>query len=1334
MCLKFLIMRNIWYYIFVLFCPYFLFGTWFNSIPRTLIQPNGEKVECYITGDQYARRLHDSDNFTIVMNIDDGFYYYAKKDEENNIIPSSLIVGRGDPTSIGIEPGYSIGIEEYIRKKRFYNHISDAHNASRDAPSSGEIAQVNVFIRFADDPEFPFPRSYYDAVFQTEEDEPSLRHYFWEVSYNNLLVNTFHFPGTFDGSNTAYIDDYNRSYYMPYSNANPDGYQGSTERAQREHTLLANAINSISSNVSPFIDIDANDDGFVDAVSFVIYGNPGDWADLLWPHRWALYSQDVFINESQVYDYLFMLSESWYFNVGVLSHEFGHVLGAPDYYHYDGGGAPTPVGGWDVMASNGNPPQFPSAFTKWKYFDWVEPIEITESGTYTISPLSEQQNVLYKIPSPNSETEYFIVEYRKQEGMYDVNAPGPRSGLVAYRINTNAGNGNAQGPPDELYVYRPGGDLTNTGNFDQVPYNLEYNHTQLNDDTDPSSFLYNDGVGSDGGLNLYNVTEAGETIDFTVSFGNPEIAVDPSSLAFNLDAGDYAVQTLTISNTGEPETVLNFEAILSSSEAYTYPQGGPDGGNYYWSTSENEPSIDYEWIDIDGIATQLSFPGNDDFSTEQIILPFDFTFFGLSYNYLNVNANGWVGWNSENETVWQNGEIPSDAMPRPAIFAFFDDLNPNNDNANSSASGDVYYHVNDDRVVVWFDDVVRWDGDAGSGTYDFQIVLQSNGTISCSYRDMVGTTNQATIGWQDSFGIEGTQISTAGDSFASSNFSWEAKTYAEDGDIDWIILTSDNGPPNGSIYGGESADIYVQALALDLFEGDYSASINVISADANPIAIPVTLSVAGGNEIPTLPAIDISQDADGIVNLPDDIDPVFTSVASRYTHIVAPNGDLIPFLIQDNFTVDQILHARNVLSSYLTNLPNSQWGEDKSSIANAIGATNAVLFLLNDENEYDNPYLWELLDAGVKGQDLLATEVFPEGSPAYMGSLARDATYEEVLHFIHGFGIQLASPGMQSAIESAMDNAMDNGYYNPLSDLPMEDYDEEYLAIGLECYFGLWAHNPSGDGFSGDQEYAFINRQDMQIGDPDLYNIILEFFGETWEYTARLPEDFNMEFYLTYENNFDYTHRSQYLKNIRLSGDNNSAIFGNNNVNHLYGNAGDNQFRGFAGDDIIYGYEGIDRVIYDYPRDEYVIIPPYATDDSSFQILDIEPERDGTDHLFGVEEIEFDGVLYNIMDLLDTDNNFLPNNFALFSPYPNPFNPINRIKFHVALRENVVLNVFDLNGRLVKNLNNSILDVGEHVIEWNATDNMGYEISTGVYFIYFESPSYRDIKKVLFIK
>ena len=103
------------------------------------------------------------------------------------------MAGLGDPRNIGLEPGYAISIELYNKNKEFYLNGVTAQE-TRDAPTSGEIAQINVFIRFADDPDFPFPRSHYDAVFQTDEDEPSLRHYFWEISYDTLMVNTFHYP------------------------------------------------------------------------------------------------------------------------------------------------------------------------------------------------------------------------------------------------------------------------------------------------------------------------------------------------------------------------------------------------------------------------------------------------------------------------------------------------------------------------------------------------------------------------------------------------------------------------------------------------------------------------------------------------------------------------------------------------------------------------------------------------------------------------------------------------------------------------------------------------------------------------------------------------------------------------------------------------------------------------------------------------------------------------------------------------------------------------------------------------------------------------------------
>ena len=1309
------------------------FPTWLSDIPLVLTQPNGQIIECFVTGDQYSRRIHDSQGFTILMNEYDGYYYYADQDGSGGLVTTDILVGSSDPSNYGLQPGYAVSFEIYQRQKEFYELNLDINLDARDAPSTGTVNQINVFIRFADDPEFSEPRSYFDAVFQTDNDEPSLKHYFWEVSYNNLLVNTYHYPGTFGENNTAYVDQFNRSYYQPYSGANPDGYQNSNERAQREHTLLANALNSIAPSVSPLLDIDANGDGLVDAVSFVIYGGTGDWADLLWPHRWALYSQEVYINNARVYDYLFMLGGSSYFNVGVLAHEFGHVLGAPDYYHYDGGGAPTPVGGWDVMASNGNPPQYPSAFTKWKYFDWIQPIEITQGGTYSLNPLSLQDSVAYTIASPYSETEYFILEYRKQEGMYESNAQGSRSGILAYRVNLDAGDGNAQGPPDELYVYRPGGDLTDSGNLNNAPYSPSYGQTELNDNTNPSSFLYNGGAGGLGGLNLYGITEPLETISFTVSFGVPEMEVFPNSLYYQLPVGEFETQSFSISNIGEEGTALNYSAVILNSDAYTNPQGGPDAGGYFWTTSNAEDNLFYEWIDIDGLGTLLDFQNNDSFCSEEIQMPFDFPFFNDNYSSLLVNANGWIGWEGENETVWQNSSIPSVSMPRPAIFGFFDDLNPENQNGTASASGNVYYHVNDVRAVIWFNDVARWTGEAGSGTYDFQFVLFPEGRFRCNYRQMEGAIDQATIGWQNSFGDEGTELVTVGNSFVSNSFSWEAKTFSND-DVPWLSLSSENAETSGSLNGGESVELYAQVNTTSLVEGDYSANISISSPDVDPQGLQINLTVEGQSSIPTLPLIDISSSENGIVNLPGNVDPVFSSVAERYTHIFAPSGDVIPFLIQNMFTDEQVLHARRILKSFLSNVPGSEWGDNKEPIANAIAQTNAILFLLNDESQYDNSNLLELIDLGVKGQDLLSTEVYPEGSEEYMNSSDRDATYEEILHFVHKFGIQIALPAMQSALETAMEDAIEGNYYFPLGDLPQEDYDEEYFAMGLESYFGLWSHDPSENGFCGDSEYPFLDRSAMELGDPHLYNLILGFFGESWHYTPILPSNFDSYFYLKKEEELDYSFRSQYINNVMLTGENSSSIIGNDRINHLHGNNGNNVFQGLQGNDTIIGGFGIDRSIYLGERSEYIIIPPDHTPDSSYQIRDLEPDRDGIDELFNIEEIQFNGIVYELTELLSSSKNLIPDQFAFYQPFPNPFNPKTTITFDLPEEMEVNLNVFDINGRLVQTLNRSKLRAGNYSFDWEGTDQFGMKVTSGVYFIRIDAGSFKSIKKTLLVK
>ena len=1307
-----------------------LFATWFDNVPRILDQPDGHTIHCFISGDQYGRRLHDENNFTILLNQQSGFYHYAEN-VGGELVPSEYVVGEMDPASVGLMPGLSISPDEYQRNREFY-HNEISMREGRDAPTSGEIAQINIFIRFSDDPEFPNPRSYYDAFFQSDEDEPSLRHYFWEVSYNALLVNTFHFPGSIGDLNMAYVDIHPRGYYQPHSAGNPNGYQNDQQRTEREHSLLANAVNAISNEIDPSIDIDANDDGYVDAVSFVIYGQPDDWADLLWPHRWSLYSQSVQINGSQVWDYLFMLSESWYFNVGVLCHEFFHVLGAPDLYHYDGGGAPSPVGGWDVMESNSDPPQYMSAFMKWKYGDWLPDLpEITQGGTYTLYPLQQQENVIFKIASPNLDTEYFVLEYRKQEGMYESNLPGNRSGLLVYRINLAAGNGNASGPPDEIYVYRPGGTLQNNGNFDLAPYNSEYDHTLINDDTNPSCFLYNNGSGGEGGLFVSNVTEANETISFTVIFDEPVIEVSPNELSFVLESGENDLQFFTLSNGGEPQSQLNYQVGVAGALPYDNPQGGPDGGNYYWTTSAAEPGMAYEWIEIEGIAIQLELPHNDQFATNSIELPFEFEYFGETYDYVEVNANGWVGWNSANETVWLNEEIPSSSAPRPAIFGFWDDLNPYNNNANADASGNIYYHMTLDRVVIWYDDVVRWST-TDWGQFDFQIVLNSDGSFRTNYREMSGVLNSATIGFQNSDGTQGTQIA-ANENFVGNGFSWFAATSSDV--VPWIILSSNTGSLSGMLYGGESTDIQVQVSTANLEPGNHEAIVTITSNETAPAFVPITLTVTGENTTPTLPFIDISNSENGIVDLPDDIDPLFLAVASRYTHLVTPNGEVIPFLIQDDFTDTQILHARGVLKSYLTDIPESEWGHNKTSLANALAFSNAIMFLLNDQDEYENPDLWALWDAGINGQDLLAIEVFPEGSNEYMNSVERDATYEEMLHFVHGFGIQLAMPAMQSAIENAMNVAIANDYYFPLDDLPEEDYDEEYFAMGLECYFGLWAHDPNENGFCGDDEYTFITRELMMEGDPGLYSIINGYFGESWEYTSVLPENFYTDFFLSYQADQDYTFRSQYLKNVTLSGGSAANIFGNTFINELNGNEGNNHFQGFEGDDFINGGEGQDRAIYQGNLEEYFIIPPFYTDDSSYQIIDVLQTRDGTDHLYDIEELDFNGVVHLMADLLElNDRATFPTEFALHAAAPNPFNPTTTLKYDVAHSERVTITIYNIKGKRVRILYDDHRNRGQYEISWDGRDMNGLLISTGVYFIQLQSKTFQKTVKVLFLK
>ncbi len=89
---------------------------------------------------------------------------------------------------------------------------------------------------------------------------------------------------------------------------------------------------------------------------------------------------------------------------------------------------------------------------------------------------------------------------------------------------------------------------------------------------------------------------------------------------------------------------------------------------------------------------------------------------------------------------------------------------------------------------------------------------------------------------------------------------------------------------------------------------------------------------------------------------------------------------------------------------------------------------------------------------------------------------------------------------------------------------------------------------------------------------------------------------------------------------------------------------------------------------------------------------------------------------------------------ALMNNYPNPFNPTTTIKFSLAKKAQVRLDVYNIRGQKVKTLVNDSMDAGAHQIVWNGDDDAGKTAASGVYFYRLKTGGYNSVRKMLLIK
>jgi subtilisin family serine protease len=90
--------------------------------------------------------------------------------------------------------------------------------------------------------------------------------------------------------------------------------------------------------------------------------------------------------------------------------------------------------------------------------------------------------------------------------------------------------------------------------------------------------------------------------------------------------------------------------------------------------------------------------------------------------------------------------------------------------------------------------------------------------------------------------------------------------------------------------------------------------------------------------------------------------------------------------------------------------------------------------------------------------------------------------------------------------------------------------------------------------------------------------------------------------------------------------------------------------------------------------------------------------------------------------------------FVLEQNTPNPFNPSTSIHFSLNHSGLVRLSILDVKGRVVRRLIQSPLPAGPHQIRWNGVDDLGQQVSSGVYLYRLETAEGSATRKMILVK
>ncbi|MBR1644092.1 MAG: M6 family metalloprotease domain-containing protein [Bacteroidales bacterium] len=274
----------------------------------------------------------------------------------------------------------------------------------------------------------------------------SVHDYYYDVSHGLFSLNV-DVVGPYTG-------DHNMAYYGTSSaDATHGGYQAFAEEAVRK-----------ASQDVDFSNYDNDGDGYIDGLHIIFAGHgeeAGAGADAIWSHKWNINRAPTYNNTVvNVYSCSPECSGSsgtTMTAIGVICHELGHVLGAPDYYDtdYESYGQYPGLGQWDIMSSgswnnSGYSPAHHNPYTKAYIYKWIQVDTLSEDCVVKMRSVADTNSDVYRI-NTSTPDDFFLLENR-QKKKWDRYTPG--HGLLVYHKHRDAyGDAVANNRhPQQLYI------------------------------------------------------------------------------------------------------------------------------------------------------------------------------------------------------------------------------------------------------------------------------------------------------------------------------------------------------------------------------------------------------------------------------------------------------------------------------------------------------------------------------------------------------------------------------------------------------------------------------------------------------------------------------------------------------------------------------------------------------------------------------------------------------------------------------------------------------------------------------------------------------------------